>query len=199
MSMATANDVERARRDGELFGIPLGDLGWFQSLIMGVATGMAAFFLTTFLAILALAGLHDGDGQAPGLRRDVPRGGISGGRGGDGVRAGVPWRAVGATHEAQDEQDVGPAAFGQLTAKFSARSCARARILTPSSFPPFCIPLRSFSHGEVRLYLPASEHDCGSVDGRDRFDGFVRRQRAGQEEARGGQAGSVVLRAAACD
>ena len=54
MSMATANDVERARRDGELFGIPLGDLGWFQSLIMGVATGMAAFFLTTFLAIMAL-------------------------------------------------------------------------------------------------------------------------------------------------
>ena len=27
MSMATANDVERARRDGELFGIPLGRPG----------------------------------------------------------------------------------------------------------------------------------------------------------------------------
>ena len=54
MSMATANDVERARRDGELFGIPLGDLGWFQSLIMGVATGMAAFFLTTFVSIMVL-------------------------------------------------------------------------------------------------------------------------------------------------
>ena len=54
MSMATANDVERARRDGELFGIPLGDLGWFQSLIMGIAAGMAAFFLTTFLAIMVL-------------------------------------------------------------------------------------------------------------------------------------------------
>lgn len=54
MSMATANDVERARREGELFGIPLGDLGWFQSLLMGVATGMAAFFGTTFLAIMAL-------------------------------------------------------------------------------------------------------------------------------------------------
>ncbi len=54
MSMATANDVARARRDGELFGIPLGDLGWFQSLLMGVATGMAAFFLATFLAIVVL-------------------------------------------------------------------------------------------------------------------------------------------------
>ena len=52
--MATANDVERARRDGVLFGIPLGDLGWFQSLLMGVATGMAAFFLTTFVAIISL-------------------------------------------------------------------------------------------------------------------------------------------------
>jgi ABC-type dipeptide/oligopeptide/nickel transport system permease subunit len=54
MSMATANDVARARREGQLFGIPLGDLGWFQSLLMGIATGMAAFFLTTFLAILAM-------------------------------------------------------------------------------------------------------------------------------------------------
>jgi hypothetical protein len=49
--MVTHNDVERARREGQLFGIPLGDLGWFQSLLMGVATGMAAFFLTTFVAI----------------------------------------------------------------------------------------------------------------------------------------------------
>ena len=52
--MATANDVERARREGVLLGIPLGDLGWFQSLIMGTATGFAAFFLTTFLAIISL-------------------------------------------------------------------------------------------------------------------------------------------------
>jgi len=52
--MTTQNDVARARRDGELFGIPLGDLGWFQSLLMGLATGMAAFFLATFLAIIVL-------------------------------------------------------------------------------------------------------------------------------------------------
>ena len=52
--MTTSNDIERARRDGVLFGIPLGDLGWFQSLLMGVATGMAAFFLTTFLAIVGM-------------------------------------------------------------------------------------------------------------------------------------------------
>jgi len=54
MSMASLNDVERARRDGVLFGIPLGDLGWFASLLMGVATGMAAFFATTFCAIIGM-------------------------------------------------------------------------------------------------------------------------------------------------
>jgi uncharacterized membrane protein YfcA len=52
--MTTANDVERARRDGQLFGIPLGDMGWFASLLMGVATGMTAFFLATFVAIFVL-------------------------------------------------------------------------------------------------------------------------------------------------
>jgi hypothetical protein len=52
--MASYNDVERARCEGVLFGIPLGDLGWFASLLMGVATGMAAFFLSTFCAIVCL-------------------------------------------------------------------------------------------------------------------------------------------------
>jgi hypothetical protein len=52
--MVTQNNVAQARRDGVLFGIPLGDLGWFQSLLMGLATGFAAFFLSTFLAILSL-------------------------------------------------------------------------------------------------------------------------------------------------
>lgn len=46
------NDVERARREGVLLGIPLGDLGWFQSLLMGLAAGFAAFFGTTFLSII---------------------------------------------------------------------------------------------------------------------------------------------------
>jgi ABC-type antimicrobial peptide transport system permease subunit len=50
--MDTQNHVEQARRDGVLFGIPLGDLGWFQSLLMGVAVGFAAFFLATFLSIV---------------------------------------------------------------------------------------------------------------------------------------------------
>jgi hypothetical protein len=50
--MASPHHVERARREGTLFGIPLGDLGWFQSLLMGLAAGFTAFFLATFLAIV---------------------------------------------------------------------------------------------------------------------------------------------------
>jgi hypothetical protein len=50
--MQSANHVEQARRDGMLFGIPMGDLGWFQSLLMGTAMGMAAFFASTFCAIM---------------------------------------------------------------------------------------------------------------------------------------------------
>ena len=52
--MASLNHSERAHGHGTLFGVPLGDLGWFQSLLMGLATGFTAFFLATFLAILTL-------------------------------------------------------------------------------------------------------------------------------------------------
>jgi ABC-type dipeptide/oligopeptide/nickel transport system permease subunit len=52
--MDTHNDVERARRDGVLFGIPLGDMGWFASLLMGLTSGFVAFFLTTFVAIVVM-------------------------------------------------------------------------------------------------------------------------------------------------
>jgi hypothetical protein len=37
---------------GYLFGAPLGELGWFTSLLMGLATGFAAFFGATFLGII---------------------------------------------------------------------------------------------------------------------------------------------------
>ena len=52
--MASANHVDRARKEGVLLGVPLGDLGWFQSLLMGVALGFAAFFLATFCSIVGL-------------------------------------------------------------------------------------------------------------------------------------------------
>jgi hypothetical protein len=39
---------------GYLFGVPLGDLGWFASLLMSFAMGFAAFFAATFCAIFAV-------------------------------------------------------------------------------------------------------------------------------------------------
>ncbi len=49
-----ANDVARARAEGELFGIPFGELGLFQTLLMSFAAGFAAFFAATFCAIVVL-------------------------------------------------------------------------------------------------------------------------------------------------
>jgi hypothetical protein len=40
--------------EGYLFGVPLGDLGWFASLLMGTAAGFAAFFASTFLGIITI-------------------------------------------------------------------------------------------------------------------------------------------------
>jgi len=39
---------------GYLFGVPLGDLGWFTTLLMSFAMGFAAFFAATFCAIVAI-------------------------------------------------------------------------------------------------------------------------------------------------
>lgn len=40
--------------EGYLFGAPVYGLGWFASLIVSVAAGFAAFFASTFVAILAV-------------------------------------------------------------------------------------------------------------------------------------------------
>jgi hypothetical protein len=37
-----------------VFGVPVGDLGWFTSLLMGVASGFAAFFTATFCGIVGI-------------------------------------------------------------------------------------------------------------------------------------------------
>ena len=42
--------------NGYVFGAPVRDLGWFATLLMGMASGMAAFFAATFIGmIVALA------------------------------------------------------------------------------------------------------------------------------------------------
>jgi len=40
--------------EGYLFGVPVCGLGWFASLLVGLATGFAAFFAATFVAIFGL-------------------------------------------------------------------------------------------------------------------------------------------------
>jgi hypothetical protein len=40
--------------DGYVFGIPLGNLGWFGSLLIAVAAGFLTFFATTFCAIFGI-------------------------------------------------------------------------------------------------------------------------------------------------
>jgi hypothetical protein len=49
-----AGPTPRGFGAGYLFGVPLGDLGWFGSLLIGVASGFMAFFLSTFCAIVAV-------------------------------------------------------------------------------------------------------------------------------------------------
>jgi hypothetical protein len=47
----TAAPVQSA---ATFFGIPIGELGWFASLLMGAATGFAAFFAATFVGIVSI-------------------------------------------------------------------------------------------------------------------------------------------------
>ncbi len=77
--MPSPHHIERARREGTLLGIPFGDLGWFQSLVIAIATGFIAFFLVTFVSIATLlcytaAGHHDVDFAVTYKRLGMPVG-----------------------------------------------------------------------------------------------------------------------------
>jgi len=57
MTLSSPTNVQARPRTfgpGYLFGVPLGDLGWFGSLLLGVASGFIAFFATTFCAIITI-------------------------------------------------------------------------------------------------------------------------------------------------
>jgi hypothetical protein len=51
-SPSNAPPAPRTFAAGYLFGVPLGNLGWFASLLMAVASGFMAFFASTFCAIV---------------------------------------------------------------------------------------------------------------------------------------------------
>ncbi len=48
----TYDNQPRTLGNGYLFGVPMRDLGWFASLLMGLGTGMASFFAATFVGIV---------------------------------------------------------------------------------------------------------------------------------------------------
>jgi ABC-type dipeptide/oligopeptide/nickel transport system permease subunit len=50
----TTYDTPRTLGQGYLFGVPMKDLGWFASLLMGLTTGFMGFFAATFFAIVSI-------------------------------------------------------------------------------------------------------------------------------------------------
>ena len=53
-SQSQGSTTPRTIGAGYLFGVPLGDLGWFTTLLMSFALGFAAFFAATFCAIFGI-------------------------------------------------------------------------------------------------------------------------------------------------
>jgi hypothetical protein len=51
-----------SRAEGKFFGIPLGDFGFFTSLLIAFAVGFLSFFLFTFLAIVGIV-IYNGMGH----------------------------------------------------------------------------------------------------------------------------------------
>ncbi len=49
----------RAMGQGYFFGVPVGDLGWFASLLMSIAVGFMGFCAATFLGIVGI-GIYNG-------------------------------------------------------------------------------------------------------------------------------------------
>ena len=57
-SQVPATGAPRTFGGGYFFGIPVGDLGWFSSLLIGLALGFLAFFIATFCAIFTVLFLN---------------------------------------------------------------------------------------------------------------------------------------------
>jgi len=48
-------DTPAAQSRATFFGAPIGEFGWFASLLIGATLGFCAFFLTTFLGIVGIS------------------------------------------------------------------------------------------------------------------------------------------------
>ncbi|HEV2276260.1 MAG TPA: hypothetical protein VGR96_18965 [Acidobacteriaceae bacterium] len=58
-----ANPTSPASGRGVFFGVPLGDLGLFSSLLIAAAVGFLSFFLFTFLSIFGIM-IYNGMGHS---------------------------------------------------------------------------------------------------------------------------------------
>jgi len=54
--MAQVSQMQDGQQESraKFFGVPVGELGWFASLLIGAAAGFAAFFLATFFGIIGI-------------------------------------------------------------------------------------------------------------------------------------------------
>lgn len=60
MTAIVNTSTNQGRGIGTLWGVPLGDFGFFSSLLLSFALGFASFFLATFLAIFSLLFYNEG-------------------------------------------------------------------------------------------------------------------------------------------
>jgi hypothetical protein len=54
LASTPADSSSRGFANGYLFGIPLGELGWFGTVLIAAASGFLAFFAATFCAIFGI-------------------------------------------------------------------------------------------------------------------------------------------------
>ena len=52
MTLSSPTTAQPASHGGSLFGVPVGDFGWFATILIGAAAGFMAFFASTFCAIV---------------------------------------------------------------------------------------------------------------------------------------------------
>ena len=76
MSQGSQGEVTKGQQHGRLFGIPLGELGLFSSLLIGAATAFAAFFAATFVGIVGILVYNSTTHRAVDYALSYERGGL---------------------------------------------------------------------------------------------------------------------------
>ncbi|HEX7159596.1 MAG TPA: hypothetical protein VF214_11315 [Edaphobacter sp.] len=74
-----AQNDPRNKSEGRLFGIPMGDLGLFPSLVVGLALGFVAFFAATFVGIVGILFYSSSTHQTVNYALSYREGGLTAG------------------------------------------------------------------------------------------------------------------------